>query len=644
VSWTGISAPTATDWIELVSTGAADTSYVAWVYTNGASAGSRTLTVPSSTLPGSYEARLFAQDSLQRIAVSNTISVQPPGLVASPTTVAAGGMLTVTWTNVGAPTPTDWVELVPTGATDANWAAWIYTTGHATDSTTFSVPSSLSAGTYEVRLFSGTTAQRLSVSNAIAVTASGTSVMASPVKAAPGGSLTVSWKNIAAPTAADWVGLYTVGSADANFVVRSNANGRASDRMLMTLPGSLVAGAYELRLFSNNTFTLLATGNGIDVEAGPGLSVSSLTVPAGSTLNVAWAGIAAPTATDWIALAPINNSDTTWVAWRYITGAASGNVGLAIPASVPMGTYEVRLFLNDGTQRVAVSNHVKVGPTVVVSPTTVAPGATVAVTWAGITTPTATDWFAFVPLNALDANWLAWFYTTGRSADTMTFTIPPNLPAGVYDLRLFANDSGTRIGLSNIVTVTAPGPSLATTPTSVGAGATITATWQGIAAPSVNNWVGVYAGGSPDPSFLTQVFTNGQSSGSTPIILGALAPGSYELRLFSSGFTRLAVSNTFTVIAGAAVHASPSTVSKGGTVTVTWEGVGTPTPTDWFALAPVGADDTSYVSWVYSMGGATGATTLTVPASAASGDYEVRFFAHDQPLRIAVSNLVVVVP
>jgi hypothetical protein len=509
----------------------------------------------------------------------------------------------------------------------------------------FLLPSTLTAGAYEVRLFADNTQNRIAASNIITVTAPGPSVSASPSAPVPGGTLTASWSNIAAPTAADWIGLYPVGNADANYTIRTNTTGRASDRLLMTLPGSLSAGSYELRLFANNTFTRLATSNSFGVATGTGLSVNQAAVAAGGILNVSWTGIPTPTTTDWIVLVPVGAVDANWVAWTYLNGAASGSIGLSIPASVPMGSYEVHLLAHDTWQRLAVSNIVKVGPTVVMSPTTVASGGTVTITWAGIPSPTTTDWFALVPINAPDTSWVAWLYADGRAGDSLTFTLPPTLPAGTYDLRLLANNSFTRLGISNPVTVTGPGPTLTTSPIAVASGATLTAAWQGIAAPSVNNWIGVYAVGAPDASFLTRVFTNGQVSGTTPILPGALALGSYELRLFADlAFTRLAVSNGFTVIPGPAVHAAPLTISKGGTVTVTWEGMATPTPTDWFSLTPLGATDDAFVSWTYSTGGASGSVNLSVPASTAAGTYEVRFFAQNTWQRLAISNVVVIAP
>jgi hypothetical protein len=225
----------------------------------------------------------------------------------------------------------------------------------------------------------------------------------------------------------------------------------------------------------------------------------------------------------------------------------------------------------------------------------------------------------------------------------VTYTLPLALPAGAYDLRLYSNDGWQRLSLSNVITVAASGPTVAATPIAIANGTTLTVTWNGIAAPSVNNWIGLYAVGAPDASFLGQVFTNGQATGSASMTPGPLTPGAYELRLFAnSAFTRLAVGNGLTAVAGAAVQASPGTVAKGGTLVVTWQGIANPTPGDWFGLSRVGADDWVRVLDAYTTGAASGSINVTVPASIPSGNYDLRLFSNNTLTKLGVSNVVVV--
>ena len=53
-TWSGISAPTATDWIGLYPTGASDhyTSRISWQYTTGTASGNVSFTIPATVAPG----------------------------------------------------------------------------------------------------------------------------------------------------------------------------------------------------------------------------------------------------------------------------------------------------------------------------------------------------------------------------------------------------------------------------------------------------------------------------------------------------------------------------------------------------------------------------------------------------------------
>jgi subtilisin family serine protease len=78
-TWAGIATPTSKDWVGVWAVGQPDTDVtrIAVKYTGGAAAGTVTLTIPGSTAPGSYEIRLFANDSWTRLA-SATFDVTGP--------------------------------------------------------------------------------------------------------------------------------------------------------------------------------------------------------------------------------------------------------------------------------------------------------------------------------------------------------------------------------------------------------------------------------------------------------------------------------------------------------------------------------------------------------------------------------------
>ncbi len=156
---------------------------------------------------------------------------------------------------------------------------------------------------------------------------------------------------------------------------------------------------------------------------------------------------------------------------------------------------------------------------------------------------------------------LAWIYvdctqTPGASlaAGSCPFTIP-NVAPGTYELRLFSNDSHTMLATSNTFAVTSSHLSLSASPGSIGSGGTLNASWSGIASPSPTDWVGLFIPGAPATYSLAWIYVNctqtpGASfaAGSCPFTIPNVAPGTYELRLFSNdSHTTLATSNTVIV-------------------------------------------------------------------------------------------------
>jgi RHS repeat-associated protein len=159
------------------------------------------------------------------------------------------------------------------------------------------------------------------------------------------------------------------------------------------------------------------------------LSESPSNVPPGGTVTATWSGIATPTSTDWLAFAALGAANTSYVSWRYTTGTASGSVPFTLPAVE--GTFELRLFANNGYTRLATSNPFTVG-TRTVSGTVTASGAalvgvafaasnggactssnasgqytcTVPYTWSGSVTPSSSG-YIFTPASRSYSNVVA---------------------------------------------------------------------------------------------------------------------------------------------------------------------------------------------------------------------------------------------
>src|SRR5262245_216252 len=172
----------------------------------------------------------------------------------------------------------------------------------------------------------------------------------------------------------------------------------------------------------------------------------------------------------------------------------------------------------------------------------------------------------------------------------------------ITDTRSGGSVTKPRIRVADALAALAPSaPMLTVAPASVVAGDVVTATWSGIAAPTSTDWIGLYASGTGDGAYLAWLYvscskTPGASAASgscTLQIPGGITPGTYELRLFAAnGLTRLASSGTFTVTGSSpTLGVTPASVSAGGSVLATWNGIATPTSTDWIGIYDLGTVD-----------------------------------------------------
>jgi hypothetical protein len=130
--------PTATDWFGFFAEGTWDANFTYWWRTTGTTTDSIRITVPT-VAPGSYDLRLFAQNGTTHVALSNAITILPPGPTVNvgPPTLAPGGTITVAWQGIAAPTATDWCAMFAEGRSDADFTYWWYTGGAAAGSLPF---------------------------------------------------------------------------------------------------------------------------------------------------------------------------------------------------------------------------------------------------------------------------------------------------------------------------------------------------------------------------------------------------------------------------------------------------------------------------------------------------------------------------
>lgn len=381
------------------------------------------------------------------------------GLSASPSTVYAGQPVSAAWSGIGSPTSTDWIGLYVAGAADSAFVSFVYTGGSAAGSAPLTVPANTAPGSYELRLFAANGYTRLATSNGFSIQTPSGAISESPATVYSGQALTATWSAISAPTATDWVGLYAQGAADSAFVAYIYTDGNASGSASLTVPANTAPGSYELRLFSANGYQRLGTSAGFSIQTPTGaISASPTSVYLGQSVTAAWSAISLPTATDWVGLYVQGSDDTAFVALIYTDGNASGSAPLLVPSSAAAGTYELRLFSNNGYQRLGTSNAftVQAPPpaTLSVTPSNVpAGGGTLTAAWTNVVAPTAADWIGLYLPSAADTAFISWRYTTGTSAGNVPFDIAASVANGTYQLRLFSNNGYTRLATSGNFTV-----------------------------------------------------------------------------------------------------------------------------------------------------------------------------------------------
>jgi subtilisin family serine protease len=339
------------DWLAVAPEGAPATTYAQWTYV-GAGLSTRSWTVTLATA-GRFEFRLFHANGFTRMATSPVVLVDPPlppTLAVSTTTAAPGGQVTVTVTDAPGGFG-DWLGLAAAGSPDTSYVLWTFMgSGVTTRTWTVTLPA---AGTYQFRLFaSGVRVATSPTITAVAAFPPVLTVSASSV--ALGTTVTATLSN-APGGAQDWLALATVGAPDASYLQWTWVGaGQTTRTWTVTLANP---GVYEFRLFAGNVKA--AVSGPVTAASSARLAVSATAVAVGAPVTVTLTD-GHGGASDWLALAVAGSPDTSYLAWTYVGGGVRSRSWTVTPASP--GTYEFRLFLNNGFTRAATSPPVTAGP------------------------------------------------------------------------------------------------------------------------------------------------------------------------------------------------------------------------------------------------------------------------------------------
>jgi hypothetical protein len=550
----------ATDWLTVAATGAPDGSYGTWIYV-GAGITTRTWKPAMPLTPGTYEFRLFANDGYTRLATSPAITVA--------TTNPVPAITSINPSSVPAGSSPFTLRVLGTGFVGGSQ---IYVNNVARATTfvsttevraTVTAGDVVSQGMVALKVVSpgpgGGTSNTIGLI-VIAPPLQPTIGSISPTAVARGSGatlLTVSGNNFV------WTSTILLNGVSRNTTYVSDSE------LTTTLPASdfLQLGTHAVQVSTpapgggdSNTATLTVTGPQLTIDtdhASPGEATVTMTLSGG-----------VGGAQDWLTVTPTNAANTDYGTWIYV-GAGVTSRTWKPPMPTTPGTYEFRLFANNGYTRLATS------PTITVEAGNAVP---VLTSLDPASVPAGHGEFlltihgtGFVPgsvviLNGMiratyfdsDTQLRATVYNSEMIAPaTHIVKVRPPLPGGgLSDGMSFTVTAFPSLGVSGVTGT--PGAANVTMTLANGSG-------------TAGDWLALAAVDAPSSTFVASTVLGSGETTKTwqPTMPGT--PGVYEFRLFgNNGFTRLATSPAITVGTippppiPAADSVSPSSVGVGG--------------------------------------------------------------------------------
>ena len=492
-----------------------------------AAAGSATIAVFSPTPGGGLSN-----------AASFTIT-GPLTLTVSATSVAPGASVTATLSN-GTGGPAAWLALASTSAPYTSYVTYVYV-GNGVTNRTWTVAMPSTTGTYEFRYFPDNGYTPTAISPTITVSG--------PPPPPP---VLSSLSPAAATAGGAGFTLTATGSSLTNAsVVRWNGSDRATTFVSASQVRASIAAA-DIASTGTASVTVFtpAPGGGTSaalsfiISTPPVLAVNATSVPAGSSVTVTLTNGLGGSG-DWLAFAPTSAANNSYAAFTYVGGGVTTRTWtVTTPATA--GTYEFRLFLNNGYTRAATSPAVTVTAVAAPAPvaTSLSPGLAIAggggfsltVNGSGFAASSVVNWngsprtTTFVSSTQLRAAILAGDVASIGSAQVSVFTPSPG--------------GGTSAALAFSIV---PAPTLSVSTTSTAPGTSVTVTLTG-GLGGASDWLALAATSAPNTSYLAYTYVGNGVTTRTWTVTMPQTTGTYEFRLFlNNGYTRAATSPAVTV-------------------------------------------------------------------------------------------------
>jgi hypothetical protein len=394
------------------------------------------------------------------------------------------------------------------------------------------------------------------------------SVQLSSVSVAGGSTVTATVSN-GPGNRFDWVGFYPLANSHGGFLPPFKylnnletppASGMTGGAVQFTVPTQ--PGQYNVRFFSDGSYTLLATSATITVLNAASITASTNGAAPGATVTGSVQNGPAGRF-DWVGLHPVANSHSGYTDWKYLngtqtppaTGSAAADVAFTMPTTP--GQYNLRFFENGSYTLLSTSATINVA-SVVPSTTTIAGGGTVTAAIA-FGPGSRFDWVGLYPIANSPSGYIAFKYLNGTqtppgaglTSANVNFVMPAQ--PGQYNIRFFANDTYVPLGASATITVVSAA-SLTPDVTTVAPGGNVTVTLAN--GPGNRfDWIGLYSNGGGGSGYIDWKYLNGtQVAPATGVSSGDITftmpstPGTYTLKLYSNGtYTQLASSGQITV-------------------------------------------------------------------------------------------------
>ncbi|HEV3139970.1 MAG TPA: S8 family serine peptidase, partial [Vicinamibacterales bacterium] len=494
--------------------------------------------IPQSDLTsqGTAQVRVNTAAPGGGISPELTFTIGPPPVLTVNTTLVAPGdpvTMTLTGSDGGA---LDELTLAPVGSTDDIFY-YSDNVGAGVTDRTWTVPMPSTAGAYEFRLFVNN--GRVAASPAVTVDPNvnpipvATSLSpASVVVGGPSFTLTVTGSKFLSSS-----------------VVRWNGTNKATTYVSATqLQASIDAadiaatGAAQVTVFNPAPAGGTSSALSLAINPPPAIAVSATSVAPGAAVTATLTnGFGGPY--DWMVLASTTAPNTTYLQYTYV-GVNVTTRTWSVPMPTAPGTYEFRLFLNDGYARAATSPTVTVlAPSPALS--SIAPASAPASSGAFTLTVNGGSFGSnsIVRWNGGDRP------TTYVTDSKLTAAIPASDLAapGTASVTVFTPAPGG--GTSSPLTFTiAQVPFLAVSATTVACGASVTVTLTNGYGGSLD-WIALAATSAPNTTYLQYTFVGNGVKNRTWTVTMPATPGAYEFRLFlDNGYTRVATSATVTAV------------------------------------------------------------------------------------------------